>query len=189
VLEIGCNKGYCLRVLQELGYQHLYGVDLAERELEQARSMVPRAQFACEDAQTYLTRNSQSFDVILMKAVLEHVRKEEVIPLLRALADGLRPGGVALIDVPNMDWLFAPHERFMDFTHEVGFTQESLRQVVQVAFNNVDVYPLETAIPGPRGKAKRLIGRAVLHTLLRWADAEGGSGPIWQRGLLAVAHK
>lgn len=188
VLEIGCNKGFLLRVLHEQGFSHLHGIDLAQAELEQAERLVPTAELGCADAHEYLSRRSASFDVIIMKAVLEHVHKDAVVPMLRDIATGLKQGGVALVDVPNMDWLFAGHERYMDFTHEVGFTQESLRQVTGLAFGSVEVIPLEALMPGPLGRLKRSVGRAVLHTLLSWADADGGAGPIWQRSLLAVCR-
>lgn len=188
VLEIGCNKGFLLRVLHEEGFSHLHGIDLAQAELEEAEQLVPAADLRYADAHEYLSQMPASFDVIIMKAVLEHVHKDAVVPLLRDIARGLKPGGVALVDVPNMDWLFAGHERYMDFTHEVGFTQESLRQVTGLAFGSVEVFPLEALKPGPLGRLKRSVGRAVLHTLLSWADADGGAGPIWQRSLLAVCR-
>ena len=55
----------------------------------------------------------------------------------------LRAGGAVLIDVPNMDWLFAGHERYMDFTHELGFTQESLSQLLGGVFSEVVVRPVD----------------------------------------------
>ena len=49
--------------------------------------------------------------------------------------------GVAIIQVPNMDWILSNHERYMDFTHEIGYTRESLADIFRLYFMKVDVYP------------------------------------------------
>jgi 2-polyprenyl-3-methyl-5-hydroxy-6-metoxy-1,4-benzoquinol methylase len=203
VLEIGCNKGYVLACLAERGFTRLTGIDLSPTDLERARSIVPSAHFEQVDALEFLPRHPDEYQVIVMKAVLEHVPKDQVLMLLRRAAAALRPGGVLLVDVPNMDWLFASHERYMDFTHEGGFTAESLRQTLGTAFETVTVTPIDNAVPYARSEVTRLrlklrlwwagtrrrTARSVLTTLLRWADHEGGSGPIWARSILGVAEK
>ena len=188
LLEIGCNKGYLLAALRSEGFQELAGIDLAPADLERAREIVPGVSLECTDASAYLRSRRGSFDAIVMKAVLEHVPKDDVIGLLRDISLSLSPRGVALIDVPNMDWLFAAHERYMDFTHEVGFTRESLMQVAGRAFSDVTIVPIVAAPPSRRAALKRRVGTWLLGTLLEWADPEGGGNPIWARGLLAVAR-
>jgi SAM-dependent methyltransferase len=199
ILEIGCNRGYLLATLSAAGYRRLHGIDLSPVDVDEARVIVPDANLECVAAADFLTRRPGAFDAILMKAVLEHVPKADTLPLLDAVASALRPGGVALVDVPNMDWLFAGHERYMDFTHEVGFTPESLRQVLGTAFSDVKVWPLDNILeldrpdPGASREARRhgirtRFSRRLLGTLLMWADGQGASGPIWCRSLLAVAR-
>lgn len=189
VLDIGCNKGYLLAALESLGWNRLHGVDLSLECTEKARVLVPKAGISCVDANEFLDRNRGRFDVILLKAVLEHTPKEEVLPFLERICNGLRKGGVAIVDVPNMDWLFAPHERYMDFTHEVGFTIESLRQVLNVVFAEVrveavDIIPL---LPFLADIRKR-IARSILSALLRWADPQAGCGTLWKRTLVGIAR-
>ena len=109
---------------------NLTGVDLSPHDIEEAAQRVPRATFVHASAIDFLSSHEAAFDVVVARAILEHTPKAEVLPFLSAAAHALRPGGVAIVDVPNMDWLFAGHERYMDFTHEVGFTRESLAQVM-----------------------------------------------------------
>lgn len=189
VLEVGCNKGYLLKVLSDFGFQHVAGVDVSMAEVARARTIVPTAVLEAVDAVDYIDAHRGEFDVILMKAVLEHVEKGNVIPFIRSVSEGLREGGLLIVDVPNMDWLFAPHERYMDFTHEVGFTRESLRQVLEVVFGEVDIHPVELTLVSGRALYKRTLARKVLDTLLSWADGEGVQGPIWSRGLIAAVRR
>jgi hypothetical protein len=128
--------------------------------------------------------------MILIKAVLEHIPKQEVIPLLERIKHALKPGGLVLVDVPNMDWLFAQHERYMDFTHEVGFTLESLRQVMVNIFADVRVAPVDSIIVDDVWvNLKMKIGRYLLGKLLMWAEPQGASTPIWARSLIGVGIK
>lgn len=190
ILDIGCNKGYLLAALAAAGYQHLYGIDLSPVDIEQAKVIVPMAEVQCVDAFAYLAVHPLTFDVIVIKAVLEHILKQDTLRLLTAMHDALKPGGILIIDVPNMDWLFASHERYMDFTHEVGFTPESLRQVMSNVFATVAIQPVDSNLDSSalRGWKKRL-ARALLNRLLCWADSEGARTAMWERSLLGIGQK
>jgi SAM-dependent methyltransferase len=187
VLDLGCNRGYLLAALASEGFDCLAGVDLSAGEIDEARRIVPSADLTFRDATDYLASHNATFDAIVAKAIVEHVPKDDVLPFVRAIRRGLKPGGIALIDVPNMDWLFASHERYLDFTHESGFTKESLYQVVGSVFNDVEVVPIDNIPPANRF-SRRAIARTIIGLVLRWADPEGASGPLWSRTMVAVAH-
>jgi 2-polyprenyl-3-methyl-5-hydroxy-6-metoxy-1,4-benzoquinol methylase len=139
VLEVACNKGYLLKALSSQGFKNLYGVDLSPDDVAKAAALTPEAKISYSDAATYLDEHRASFDVVILKAMLEHVRKEETLPFLEKIRLSLKADGMVIIDVPNMDWLFASHERSMDFTHETGFTKESLAQVMRNVFDSVQI--------------------------------------------------
>lgn len=194
ILDIGCSRGYLATALVSHGFSRVTGIDLSEGDVEHARRLVPGVEFEVADAATFLEDHPGTFDVIVMKAVLEHVRKDDVLPLVTSIGRGLAPGGSAIIDVPNMDWLFAGHERYMDFTHEGGFTAESLQQILGTRFAEVSVTPADNNLrPGStlRARASRIrirLARLVLGTLLKWADPDGAMSPVWARSLVAIAR-
>ena len=188
VLDVGCSGGYLVEALAELGWADLTGVDLSPRDIEVAALRVPAATFVHAPADEYLQTNPLKFDVVICRAVLEHTPKAEVIPLVSALAGALRPRGVAVVDVPNMDWLFAGHERYMDFTHEVGFTRESLLQVMESTFRDVVIKTVDHRTLHDRTSVRSRIGRRLMSRLLEWADPQGASNPIWHRNLVAFGR-
>ena len=155
VLEIACNRGYLLSALSRLGFQQLNGVDLSPDDLALAGKQVPNANLTRADVFEFLDGTPDCFDVIVLKALLEHVPKSDVLTLLEKIHRSLRPNGVVIIDVPNMDWLMAAHERYMDFTHEVGFTRQSLSQLMRNVFSDVTVRP--GIPPVEPGVKKRII--------------------------------
>jgi 2-polyprenyl-3-methyl-5-hydroxy-6-metoxy-1,4-benzoquinol methylase len=190
ILEIGCNRGYMLAALKSFGFQNLHGVDLSSGDLEKAKILVSSAEVACADAFDYLKDKLDQFDIIILKAVLEHVQKDEIMPFLEKIKGSLRLGGSVIIDIPNMDWLFASHERYMDFTHEIGFTKESLGQIMRSLFLSVQVIEADNIFDSSLLAAlKRKTGRFILKKLLTWADPEGGINPIWERSIIGIGKK
>ncbi len=193
ILEIGCSKGYLLASLASFGFTRLSGVDLSPDDVEIARKRVPIAIISCEDALQYLEDHKSTCDVIILKAVLEHTPKESIMTFFKRIQDSLKSGGIVIIDVPNMDWLFAQHERYMDFTHEVGFTRESLAQVMRNVFSNVVVY--RAVSPGPKNIRSKIItlARTALVGIVTCALkvlGEGADDVWWQsRSIIGVGKK
>ncbi len=143
ILDLGCNRGYLLKILHENNFSNLTGVDLSKNDLDVARSLSPTINFIKKDIFEFLKNIKFKYDVIFMRAVIEHIEKDRIIFLLNLIRSALNPSGFALIDTDNADWLFSHHDRYMDFTHEVGFTIESLRQVGLMVFENIyiETYP------------------------------------------------
>lgn len=187
ILEIGCNRGYLLYVLNIWGFTKLFGIDLSPDDVEKAQQLVPMADIECGDACMYLDKTLHGFDIIILKAVLEHVHKNDSVLFLEKIKNSINPGGMVIIDVPNMDWLFASHERYMDFTHEVGFTPQSLAQIMRAVFPNVRIHPADHIILSSRIKdmRKRLV-RRIMSKLLSWADPAGVENYIWYRSIIGI---
>jgi hypothetical protein len=80
--------------------------------------------------------------------VLEHIPKAETINLLSKIYDSLDNSGVLIIEVPNMaNPVTGINLRYTDFTHEIGFTDVSLRYVLQRAgFSNISVFSTKVPI-------------------------------------------
>jgi 2-polyprenyl-3-methyl-5-hydroxy-6-metoxy-1,4-benzoquinol methylase len=181
VLEVACNKGYLLKALSSHGFRNLHGVDLSPDDVQRAEALVPEATIAYADANTYLKEHAGSFDVIILKAMLEHVPKEETLPLLEKIKASLKTNGIVIIDVPNMDWLFASHERYMDFTHETGFTKETLAQVMRNVFDGVQVIKSTPVVErGLKMKIGALLRPALISLVGVLLKIIGeGAGDVW----------
>lgn len=193
VLEIACNRGYLLKTFCDKGFRKLHGIDMSPDDVEVAKTLVPSAMITTGDALSLLKAHPAGFDVILMKAMLEHVSKSEVLNFLYQIKDALSENGVLIIDVPNMDWLFASHERYMDFTHEVGFTRESLAQVMRNVFETVEIRQA-LFVPGTTTKSK--LAGVLRPFIIDAANAifriigEGASDVWWDsRAIIGIGRK
>jgi 2-polyprenyl-3-methyl-5-hydroxy-6-metoxy-1,4-benzoquinol methylase len=91
VLEIGCNKGFLLKTLQENGFNNLNGIDLSQSDLDIAQKRTSLDTLKKEDLFIELKENK--FDVIISKDVMEHVVKEKQEEFVKSVHQALNEGG------------------------------------------------------------------------------------------------
>jgi len=79
---------------------------------------------------------------VILKDVIEHLPRAVVIPILSSIYDALNPGGSLLVETGNLTSLTGVYLRYIDFTHECGFTENSLRQVLKASgFTTIELAP------------------------------------------------
>lgn len=147
ILEFGCGDGYVLEALQRFGFDNLEGIDISPEYAEISKERVAIKNIFVANVFDYLKDKTGLYNAIISKAVLEHLQKEKLSLLISMIYDALEPGGVFIVDVPNMDWICASHERYMDITHHNGFTPESLESVLRLAFKDVKIFPSMRTFP------------------------------------------
>jgi ubiquinone/menaquinone biosynthesis C-methylase UbiE len=83
VLDIGCGSGGFLREFVKYGAkpQNLYGIDLLEERIENARELNPNIDFRCDDASN-LPYENHFFDIVMQftvfTSVLDSQMKEKI---------------------------------------------------------------------------------------------------------------
>jgi SAM-dependent methyltransferase len=151
LLDYGCGSGWYAHRMRERGWR-VTGMDMSPHAVEQARShfglevihgTLPHAEVAPE-----------SFDVITMGAVLEHIHWPHQV--IAAVARALAPGGRLVISVPNIaswgyrtfgkDWWPLELPR-----HLLHFTPATLRMLVEAH----DLELLECRMLGRTGWMRR----------------------------------
>jgi SAM-dependent methyltransferase len=104
VLEFGCGLGLYMRAMQRFT-PHVFGFDIEVERLAHARrNGIDGLSGAVGEDLPYA---DASFDVIFSNDVLEHVRDDA--RSAREIVRVLRPGGRAVIYVPNRLYLFETH--------------------------------------------------------------------------------
>lgn len=117
VLDIGCGSGSHLsHMLRALPSSSGVGVEtdpaaaaIARRTLG-AAGLLDRAEVVEGDVRTVLDTASDGFDLALLANVVYYLPVEERVPLLRAVADHLQPGGAVMVVTTALtDALFSRH--------------------------------------------------------------------------------
>ncbi|CAK0781281.1 Methyltransferase domain-containing protein [Gammaproteobacteria bacterium] len=148
ILEIGPGYGELLELLsQDCRYKNVKAIDMSQEVVTYCNQILPGCVEKVDNTVLFLEQHACHFDLIFMLQVLEHVGKPDVISLLEAAYNSLLPGGKLIIEVPNMaNPMIGSYLRYADFTHEVGFTDLSLRYVLQCAgFSQVSLF--ESKVP------------------------------------------
>lgn len=142
LLEVGCGRGDRLQMLQALGWQELYGLELVQAAADQARA----ASFSVEDgpAETLLPRYPDNFfDVIITSMVIEHLYNPwEVV---HQIATKLKPGGEFLFSTVTRDSLdariYGIYWSGFDLPrHMVYFRKPDVLQMLTDQFHQIDCF-------------------------------------------------
>jgi SAM-dependent methyltransferase len=110
-LELGCGIGRNLRNLRGNGV----GVDQNRHSVEEVRRAGLRA-FVPEQFKASEWARPGAFDTLLLSHVAEHMRREELLTLLREHLEYVRPGGLVIIETPQERGFRSDpaHVEFMD---------------------------------------------------------------------------
>jgi len=141
ILDIGCGMGHFLYFLKKEGYKNALGIDISKENVEFCIENGFNAK--CSDIFYFLEENIDPFDTIVMNDIIEHFNKNEVIKILELVNQNLVVGGNVIIKTLNSsNPILANSGRYIDFTHEISFTEESLSQVLKVCtFEDIKIYP------------------------------------------------
>ncbi|PYO40641.1 MAG: hypothetical protein DMD33_16785 [Gemmatimonadetes bacterium] len=97
ILDAGCGSGVTAAKLMQRGYA-VWGIDLAEPMIRQARELCGTDQFGIGDIE-HIPFEDNTFDGVVSLGVIEYQESDE--PALREIHRVLSPGGRAVIAIPN----------------------------------------------------------------------------------------
>jgi 2-polyprenyl-3-methyl-5-hydroxy-6-metoxy-1,4-benzoquinol methylase len=173
ILDAACGVGYAVHMLQRLGYANAEGVDVSPDQVRQARQWgLPVTE---ADALALLSSQPGSWDCILALDFVEHLTKDELFTFLDAARKALRPTGRLIVKTPNANSPVGPRARYRDLTHELIFTEQSLREAFLTCGLRVVEITGERLSPfTPLGWLRWLVAAAFRTVWRAWMVAELG---------------
>ncbi len=177
LLDVGCSTGYVLEAAAGLGLS-AWGIDVSEfavQHCEQRGYRVRRGDL------TKLPFPAQSFDIVIARHTLEHA--DAPLQALGEIRRVLRPGGSALIAVPDAEYwkryLMPRRGRYFrpdrsGLRHHVYFSERTLVAAIERAGLVVAGRSTAAGSPGAAGQgsagrahrgAAETVARAVMGTL------------------------
>ena len=128
LLDVGCGFGGLTRLVAEhLGIAQAHGVDVDSGVLEEARSKGVLTEHL-DIREDKLPFPEGSFDLVMSFGVLDYL--PDLDPILREVHRVLRPGGYALISLPNLaGW---QNRLFLLFGYQLRDVEVSREKVVGV---------------------------------------------------------
>jgi 2-polyprenyl-3-methyl-5-hydroxy-6-metoxy-1,4-benzoquinol methylase len=108
VLEVGCGEDHPLSKILTVGaaghVNHYTGVDLNKLKPSGSQRLTFHGEFNfVERYKELLKARPEGFDVVVNYEVIEHMKVEHGVTLLKAMFASLKPGGVLLLSTPVYD--------------------------------------------------------------------------------------
>lgn len=191
ILEIGSGMGHFLGYLIKNKYNNFTGVEIGKESYEYCFKNVTENIRLIEDLESYLHQNTNSFSAIIMNNVIEHLHKKDIISILAGINTSLIKSGNLIVITPNLANPFSLALFHGDFTHEVGFTEKSMAEVLKAGgFTSYKILPINRPIKTP-WRLSREIGKSLFTNLLKigfWLNYSN-KHKVLTRNLIAVAYK
>ena len=130
VLEIGPGLGEFIAYLNSRKIRNIDIIDNDENILNYNKSKFRINRTFQTSRLINIEKELSNYDAIVLTQVLEHIPKEQYKEFLTILFDHLNENGIIIITVPNMANPFTLCERYADLTHYNGFTDVSLKELV-----------------------------------------------------------
>jgi hypothetical protein len=114
----------------------------------------------CADSAEFLRTDAGKYGLVLALDLLEHIPISAQLDFTRAIATSLKPGGMIIATTPNANSTFASRCRYLDWTHQMQFSEQSLEFLLHNAgFSDIQVCETEYTsrpkfwwLPGRQGR-------------------------------------
>jgi 2-polyprenyl-3-methyl-5-hydroxy-6-metoxy-1,4-benzoquinol methylase len=190
IIDIGCGNGSVVWWLQQNGFSSVAGIDISAEQIAIAFELgVKNVRQA--DIHDFFSKIDRLYDTIILRDVIEHFEKKEILDLLNRCYGALNEHGSIIIQVPNAESPFGSRMRYGDFTHEVSFTSTSLTQVLRASgFEHVFVYSVVEPIASLKSLIRYSLWKVVeaLYQALLMAELGRGKRFVTQN-IIAYACK
>lgn len=172
MLEIGPGYGQLLEALRQRGFARTTAVDVSREVVEFCNGVLPGSTSHVGNTVEFLRSNPGRYERVFALHVIEHIPRTEVADFVRAIRMALRPGGRMVVELPNAANFFSgEYLRYADLTHEQGYAESSLRQLLENAgFANVQCFEERIPLAGLKGVAAvsfRALARFVQRLVYR----------------------
>lgn len=194
ILDLGCGMGQFLNFCWHEGYKNCTGIDVSRENVNFVKKQhLSNMKVYCSSITDFLYDKEQCFDVIVLNDVIEHLTKEEIFDVMDDVQKALRKDGVFFIKTPNMaNPYVSTVGRYIDITHEIGFTEKSIRQVLKATgFNKIHIIGTDIYILNPVISITAKIVSKIVNISLYILSALYGrtSIKIFEKDILAIAYK
>ena len=124
ILDFGCGTGRDSKAFLELGYD-VIAIDGSEALCQIARSLTGLP-VRCLEFRNYAPEKGETYEGIWACASLLHLKKDELLPVMKVLSQALKPGGAFYVS-----FKYGTFEGERNGRHFTDFTLEEFREFIK----------------------------------------------------------
>lgn len=166
ILELGCGHGAFLYSMHKEGYMNAVGIDGSEEQVKEAKRLGISG-IKKGDLVEYLDDcEEESLDLVIAFDVIEHFTKNELSLLVDNLHRVLKKGGKFICHQPNSEGPFGNFMRDWDFTHETGFTRQSVAQLfLSSGFSSIQSFEDKPVVHGVKSLVRFVLWEYLIRQI------------------------
>lgn len=128
ILDIGCFAGTFLSLLPEVPFAMQVGVDILPPQIEYANAHFGTAfrRFAAIRDVTEIQQLPETFDVVTIIEVIEHLQKEEIRKLFESVVTRTKPGARIVFSTPNYASAWPAVEWLVNRVSDVSYEEQHI---------------------------------------------------------------
>ena len=131
ILDIGSSFGWFEKMAIEVNCNSVTGLEPKKEDFYLAKKQVPEANFKTGTA-TNIPFENDSFDVVVMFDVIEHIKINTEEFAIKEISRVLRPKGRLILSTPYFDWL----SNIMDPAWYFGHRHYKENEIITILTNN-----------------------------------------------------
>lgn len=193
ILDLGCGHGALIYFARQAGYNNIRGVDWSMEQVATA-GRLGIAGVEEGDLLTVLTEQAdETIDLVVAFDVIEHFSRPELPDFVDQVKRVLKKNGYWIIHTTNGESPFCGRSLYKDLTHEMAFTNSSIRQLLlSSGFSRVQCFE---DVPVPHGLKSAIrwclwkLIRSLLRVYLAVETGDTARSAIFSQNFLAVAIK
>ncbi len=191
IVDLACGHGRLIYSLKKRGYRNVSGVDVSGEQVAVAHRL-GITEVQCQDINQFLKGvGEESFDVVFLMDILEHLGKQAIFDLLDNVRRIIKKDGMLVVHVPNGAGIFGMKVRYGDFTHQNAFTQQSMQQILHACnFDAIKCFEDKPVIHGLKSAIRFYLWEifTLFPRLLLLAET-GVSGHLLSQNILVTATR
>lgn len=116
LIDFGCGTGRHLFELRKRGYQALFGIDFSATHIQYCKEKAPEWMDAFEvgDCREFSSQRKFDYALCLYDVIGSFPNEQDNVRIVKRLYDSLKPGGIAIVSVMNMELTRAVAKKTVD---------------------------------------------------------------------------
>lgn len=191
ILELGCGYGAMIYFARRAGYKYVEGVDISKDQIEEAKRFGIEGIIHCDLIGFLHKIRDSSLDLVIAFDLCEHFKKGKLFYLLKDINRVLKNNGTLLLHIPNATSPFFGRVRYGDFTHEMAFTQGSIRQLLRsLNYRNVKCFEDNPIVHNVKSFLRWILWKCIrsIFSLIVMVEA-GDKYCLFSQNIIVTANK
>ena len=191
ILVVSCGPGYFLKLLNQEGYENVFGIDSDPGKVKFAIEKGLKCD--TQNAFEFLSNRKDKYDLIIAEQEINHLTMEELLKFLELAKSSLKNKGQLIVhSINGANPITGVESLTQNIDHFNSFTEYSLKQLLTCAgYQYIKIFPLNLYVffNNPLNYIGLLIDKSLTIFFKICFKFYGKSNKIFSKKIAAICRK